>query len=401
MKVICLHHRLGGLTSHHFNEAHGLREELARRRIELALLVSTHAQPDVVAQLRAKAVFDDPTFRTEWSFEERSRRFAAMLHEHVDPIVKRDDRVLLTIATQLEAHALLRWLQELPSKKKPWIVILFLSDRWNRVAGEEHERQIAELRLLADAVRLSPHANRIIFLAATDLLAAELTDLLGTPVAEAPLPLRYAAPALAPAPTRPLPRVAILGGTRREKGSHRVAGIVRACRDRVEVEFLIELANDTLPPEDVRNLAAVAEEPNVIAIRDPMTLPQYHAALQSADVVLCPYDVVPYRIRTSGVFAEAVACGKPLVVSPGTWMAREIDEGRAAGIVAESIEEESFAAAIAQCIASLASLRQAAATLAPSWRRNVSVAAFIDVVERSITMRGGPPARPPARWWRR
>jgi len=168
-----------------------------------------------------------------------------------------------------------------------------------------------------------------------------------------------------------------------------------------EVEFLIELANDTLPPEDVRTLTAVAEEPNVIAIRDPMTLPQYHAALQSADVVLCPYDIVPYRIRTSGVFAEAVAYGKPIVVSPGTWMAREIDEGRAAGIVAESVEEESFANAIAQCIASLESLRQTATTLAPEWRRRVSVAAFIEVMERSITMRGGPPARPPAKWWRR
>src|SRR5258708_32933133 len=80
MKVICIHHRLVGYSSHHFNEAHGLMRELGRRGRELILLVNVQASPRIVAELNADAVLDDPTFRLEWSFEVRSRRFKDVLH---------------------------------------------------------------------------------------------------------------------------------------------------------------------------------------------------------------------------------------------------------------------------------------------------------------------------------
>jgi hypothetical protein len=132
MKVICIHHRLAGFTSHHFNESLGFIHEFGRRGTEFLLLISIHARADIAAALHARAVLDDPTFRMEWSFAERSRRFVAMLHAQIDAELNANDCVLLTISTQLEAHALTCWLQELPPDKKPWIVVLFLSDRWNR-----------------------------------------------------------------------------------------------------------------------------------------------------------------------------------------------------------------------------------------------------------------------------
>src|SRR5215216_7521580 len=60
------------------------------------------------------------------------------------------------------------------------------------------------------------------------------------------------------------------------------------------------------PPKKSKNLH-IAEEPQVIVIREPMSLPEYKAALNSADIGLFPYEIIPYRKRTSGIFAEAVA----------------------------------------------------------------------------------------------
>src|ERR1700687_3915019 len=104
MKVICIHPRFAGFSSHHFNESLGLLQEFNRRGREFLLLINVHASPQIVAQLDARAVLDDPTFRMEWSFKERSDRFLAMLHAQIEAHLNADDWVLITVSTQLEAH---------------------------------------------------------------------------------------------------------------------------------------------------------------------------------------------------------------------------------------------------------------------------------------------------------
>ncbi len=395
MKVICLHHRLGGFVSHHFNEAVAFREELARRGTKFVLLVHKKVERPIVKALDARAVLDDdPTFRLEWSFEERTQRFVDMLHEHVDRRVSSGDRVLITIATQVEAHALVRWLQELPRRKKPWIVATFLSDRWNRSTSEEYERQMAELRTVRATIATlcDEDRQRLIFLSVTDRLAADLRDLLGVPVAYAPMPMAYPDPQPHPASSRP--RVAILGGTRNEKGSYRIPDIIRACRSRVDVEFLVHVTNNSLSAEAHAKLTALAGEPHVTILERPLTLDEYNAALQSADLSLFPYEVIPYTKRSSGVFAEAVALNKPVLATRGTWMATQIEEGRAAGLVFDP-DPDSIADSIARCVADLDIYRRSAESLSAAWREAVSVTTYVDILESQIASR--PPIR--RRWW--
>jgi glycosyltransferase involved in cell wall biosynthesis len=410
MNVICIHPRLAGLTSHHFNEAQGFVEEFARRGSSFELLVSVHAPPPIVAELGAHPVLDDPTFRMEWSFEVRSDRFLAMLHEHLDHRTTADHCVLITVSTQLEAHALTRWVASRPAARKPWVVVLFLSDRWNRSGQAEYERQAAEFRELAASVAgLSPmDAHRLMFFAVTEPLAGELTGLIGTPVTVAPMPIpcvdpkRYLAAGRHPGP----PRVAILGGLRAEKGSYLVPSVVRACRSQVLVEFLVHLTNNTLTEAALEKLACVADEPDVTVVDHPMTRPEYYGAIASADLGLFPYEVIPYRKRSSGVFAEMVSFGKPVVATRGTWLAQQIEEGRAAGRIFGSLEPTSIARAIASCVDDLEQLTWSARRLSPEWRRTTSLPAFIDLMETTVAARSrsGRPAGTRRRllsWWPR
>lgn len=391
MKVICIHPRFAGFTSHHFNESHGFIQEFRRRGTEFHLLINVHASAQIATQLNARAVLDDPTFRLEWSFRERSIRFLAMLHAQIDADLKANDCVLITVSTQLEAHALTRWLQELPLDKKPWIVIFILSDRWNRSGREEYERQIAEFRTLNAAISsLAPEdAHRLIFCAPTRLLSEELSGLLGAKVNLAPIALPYGDPVLysSARPNPHLPRVAVLGGTRREKGSHLLPDIIRACRSRVQVEFLVHLANNTLTAEEAEKLSHIAEEPQVIVIREAMSLREYYVALNSADIGLFSYEVLPYRKRTSGVFAEMVAYGKPVLATRGTWMAEQIEAGCAAGKIFEDLEPDSIAQVIARCVMDLKSLRHSAQALGIEWRKKICLSAFVDFMEEQIALR--------------
>ncbi len=393
MKFICIHPRFGGFTSHHFNESHGFMREFDRRGKEFLLLINVRASAQIVAELHARPVIDDPTFRIEWSFEERSRRFLEMLHSQVDADLNANDCVMITVASQLEAHALTCWLQELPRDIKPWVVILIIGDRWNRSGREEYERQIAEFRILQAAISsLAPEdARRMIFGTTTDLLAEELRGLLGTQVDVVPIPMAYGDPALYPSakPNSHLPRVSVLGGTRREKGSCLMPDIVRVCRSHVRVEFLIQLVNNTLTVEEVKDLARIAKEPHVTVIREPLPMPEYNIALNSADIALFPYEIIPYRKRTSGVFAEAVAYGKPVVAPRGTWMAEQIEAGRAVGTIFEDLKAESIAQALACCVANLGPLRQSAQAKSIEWRKKFCLSAFVDYLEEQIALRSG------------
>lgn len=391
MRVIGIHPRFASLTSHHYNESYGLKREFERRGVEFLLLINRQASPQIVADLQARPVIDDPTFRLEWSFEERTQRFVALLQALVAPELRAGDCVLITVATQLEAHALARWLQALPPSRKPWVAIMFLSDRWNRAGRAEYERQIAEFRTLsATLASLAPEdQRRLIFCTLTDLLAEELGGLLGLPLDVVPMPLPHDDPEPASWPARrpQLPRVALLGGTRREKGSYLIPAIIRACRAYAPVEFLVQLANDTLTPAEIEQLAQIEAEPHVTLIREPMTLPEYQRALQSADLALFPYEIIPYRKRTSGVFAEAVGYGKLVVAPRGTWMAEQIEAGHAAGAIFEALEPDTIAQAIAGCLAKRTTLEPLAQALGAAWRERSSLALFADYLEEQIAIR--------------
>ena len=393
-KVILIHHRLSSLSGHRYTEAVASLEEYGRRGRKVLLFISRLAGPEIVQKLGAQAVLDDPTFRLEWSFEERTRLFTEMLHTHITPLVEADDRVYLTVATQLEANALARWLRELPVQKKPWVVTVFLSDRWNRSGPVEYERQIAEFRTLSEELKkLSATENqKLLFFSVNQELADEIGQLAGMDVGLVPMPLRYE-----PSPADDVqnqasgayfvPVVAVLGGMRPEKGSHRIPGIVRASAGSVDVRFKIQMVNEGLTPEDYAAARELANEPSVMAIPGELDLEEYAEAMKSSDLAIFPYEIIPYRQRTSAVFAEAVAYGKPAIVPAGTWLARQIEEGRAVGIICRDLSPAGYAREIAACVAKLPQLTREAQAISKRWMESISMTKFTEIIEEEISRR--------------
>jgi len=400
VQLIGILHRLAGRTGHRFNQALGLEEEALRRGLAPLLLIHADAEPEVRAALpRARAVLHDPVFRPDRSFDERTAEFAAMLHAHLDASVRRGDRVLMTIATQCEARALAVWLRDLPARRKPWILVLFPSDRWNRGGAAERERQVAELEVLGAEVRALSAADRrrLLLASHTRGLAAELAGIVGAPFAVAPMleDPRELAPA-AGSPAHP-PRIAVLGGARREKGSHRVRAIAAACRRRAAARFLVQIANETLTAGELAELEGIAGDSGVEVLRGPLGREEYSRALRESDLLLLPYDRLPYRQRPSGILSEAVLGGLPVVVPRGTWLAEQVETGTAAGVVYGDVageregdgEIEATAEAVALALADLAALRARARSLAHGWRRAHSPGTFLDWLEGEIARREG------------
>ena len=393
LRQISIQHRLAGMGGHRFHQAMGCWESALRRGMEPVLFMNADADPAVRAALPAgRAVLRDPVFRLDLSFDERTALFVRLLHEHVDPVVRRDDRVLMTVATQCEARALATWLAELPAGKRPWILCLFPSDRWNRQGPAERERQVAELRTFAaELAARGPQARcRILFATHTPGLRDELAALLDAQVLLSPM--TEVDPGLAPARPAPdtagrPPRIAVVGGARPEKGFDRLPAIVRASRERTSAVFLVQLFNEQLTPDAWAELCRLAEEPGVEAARGQLDRAGYLALLAAADLMLLPYARIPYRQRASGILSEAILAGLPVVVPSGTWLSQQVESGAAAGVVYEGDEPASVAAAVAGCIAGLPALAPLARERAPAWRRSHSLDAFLDWLEREIATR--------------
>jgi hypothetical protein len=392
-RLISFHHRLDGMTGHRYPEALGLLAAAPARGMDFTLLMNENADASVRAAFpQALAVLHCPVFRKDSSFDERTADFVAMLHRHMDPLVRMDDRLLVTTATQCEVRALTAWIARTPANKRPWVLALFHSDRWNRYGAQERDRQVGEFKVVASELAgLDPDAARRLLIAGTaEELCLEVGGLLATPVRLAPQVLPgngYVPPpersANAPA------MVGILGGARPEKGSHLIPAIIGEGRRLGPVDFTVQLANEQLPEPDFARLCALAAEPGVRVARGPLDQATYRSLLASCDLLLLPYDRLCYRQRTSGIFVEAAFTGRPVVVPAETWMGREVAAGTAAGIAYEGDDAAAIAQAVIRASHTLDALAARAKERAADWQRTMTLDAFLDWLESAIADQAG------------
>jgi glycosyltransferase involved in cell wall biosynthesis len=379
------------MTGHRYNEALALLSAASRRGMPSLLLISAHADAAVRGALPgARAVLHDPVFRSDLSFDERTSAFVALLREHVEPELGQDDRLLLTVATQCESRALTVWLASLPKRKRPWTLVLALSDRWNRHGPAERERQLAEFRALAAdlaAVGNDAWRRRLIFAAITKGLSDELTTLLNTPVLQVPMAIKV--DTMIPGPARAArrnPVVGFVGGMREEKGSDRIPAIIAACRRHGEVDFVLQLANELLPQDTFGELCNLCGERGILGVRGPLDCGPYRDMFAGLDLVVLPYSRINYKHRTSSILVEAALMALPAVVPDRTWLADQVAAGTVAGILYEGEDCESIAAAVMRCIADLPALSARARALGPLLRQRHGIEPLFDWLEDRISV---------------
>ena len=73
----------------------------------------------------------------------------------------------------------------------------------------------------------------------------------------------------------------------------------------------------------------------VTLLCEPLDPTAYQGLIEDADIAVLPYDPVHYHARCSGVLLEMLACGVPVIVPAGGWMAEQV-EASGAGRVASS-----------------------------------------------------------------
>lgn len=123
----------------------------------------------------------------------------------------------------------------------------------------------------------------------------------------------------------------------------------------------------------------------LVHISYPLPAAAYANLLRNADIGLLGYSLTNYASTHSGVLAEFLATGVPVVATDQTWMARELvavagGAEQASGCVASTPAE--FADALRAIANDIDLYRARAARIAPTYAAKNSADALLDIITR-------------------
>lgn len=382
MSLFVIEDALRSLQGRAWHEALGIREACRRRRLPARFYVAAGADAALAAELDAAAVLpaDGDTGRDGFwghidGFVERGNRFASACRHLRRDGIKNDDELWLPSVTPAAAYGTGLWAREAGADFVPRIVLNVVFDDFLDRDGRYNDR--ASLYRTAAAQLAAAAGDRVLWTANSEAIRAVLATLIDADVRLFPMPMGYDTDdrngSRGQSDGDRL-RIAILGEHRAEKGARLAAQVVRAAPAGHDFFVQTGLARSSSRDE----LADLAVLPSVEVHRGGLDRREYLAALRSCDAVLLPYDRRSYARRTSGVFAEAVGFGKPVVVPAGTWMSERIARGEAVGIPFYEPTVDSVLGALRRVRVQRTALERRAAEVQSAWRRRHSADAYLD-----------------------
>jgi glycosyltransferase involved in cell wall biosynthesis len=371
-------------NGHHFTVDLALADEAARRGMRAETLANQAVAPDVLAALPAcRPVFAFSLYR--WQDYREALALAANLVSHNEDMenglhqalgpVEAGDLILVHTISALHLTGLYLWFHALPPPRPGLCIILRFPPEYgipapdHALARGAFQSALGRWRDLADPGVLIATDN--------DALGRLYEDLAGLKVPVLPIPMRYGPPPTDTAPGSP-PRLTWLGGMRGEKGAYPLLSALLAERHRLGgVHFTLQAAGSAGDPFFDQVERAL---PEADFIRHSLDDADYLALLAASDGILVPYDPAHYDLRTSHIFLEALASGKPVLTTAGTWMDRELARFGDPGLRAPGFDAAAIGTALTAFAGRLGPLRLKAAAAAEACRAAHNPARFLDAI---------------------
>lgn len=254
--------------------------------------------------------------------------------------VGRDDHVFMPTAHGRELLAVQRLVNVLGDDNAPLFHLEFRHTLELSEAPAPPHPYTTCHRIYFEHFRRQPQHPRIRLYTDTEELTEEYSDVSGLCFATVPVPFRVGL--LREHKRRPGETLclAYFGDVRDEKGFHWLPDLIDALRDDDlvpgKVRFIIQasLGAPQYNPKSVtaleRLLAEESEHITLVGTDGPLSPEEYYRLFSETDLLLCPYDPLAYRRRSSGTFTEAIAAAIPTVVPRNTWLERHQPPGAGA-----------------------------------------------------------------------
>jgi glycosyltransferase involved in cell wall biosynthesis len=386
--------QLLGLDGHYFHYCEEAVRELSRREIPVSIRGRQGCRL-VCAGVPVQPLFSRDIFQEAWSdatiwalenYQNLNRAFLAELLQLRPEEFSADDVVFFPSLIENQLHGVAQWLGRLPAGQRPAVIVLlrFLNQAMDYMRARPHHELIS-LHYRHAARALLAAQPRSLLCADTAEMAAAYREITGLPVRQVPIamePFAAGAPTAAPAAGRGA-TVVFLGHTSKLRGFHHLPPIIeRAARELPAVRFVVQLQSRAAAQHEhlepvLQGLDRLAGN-NLRLVEGPLPSDGYFSLLGEADVVLLPYAPQFYGHCSSGIFAEAAAAGKVIVVPAGTVGARQGEEYGLGVVVAAGWNPKSLGEAVVHAVRQLPALRAKATAAAGRFRQEQGARAFWD-----------------------
>jgi glycosyltransferase involved in cell wall biosynthesis len=264
------------------------------------------------------------------------------------------------------------WLESLPRERAPSVVLILHFTAFP--SPEKNDGTVDMYREAFERIERSPLRHGFVLMADSMALIDEYSSISALNFVLAPIPHVARAPVETAKPPRwsndPIV-LSYLGEARHNKGFHLLPAMIRGIRDsELSSRVSFHLQTFCHDPTEFFYPAAMGKiDPHdAILIPDELDEAGYQGMMEQADVILAPYLLENYHRQTSGIFAEALALGKPTVVSRGTWMARELNR-YGGGRACVPNDPRDFLDVCMSVVRDFDDLRVEAQTAARAWNR--------------------------------
>jgi glycosyltransferase involved in cell wall biosynthesis len=264
-------------------------------------------------------------------FGKDTRRLFRHLH------LEEGDIVFIPTLSEVEMQGLLQYFRKDPNSTKASWHLLF---RRNIHVGREPEYQeqgnsLRPLKMAFHKFHEDLTEQKVYFYTDTERLTAQYNCLHVTRFRTLPIPISRELQDMSHRRSERTPlRIIYVGDARKEKGYHYLPQIVQDLwADYVEtgkVVFTFQ-SNFNIPEGELEAVIARSQlegfpKDKVRLITEPLSTEGYRDLLLSGDINLLLYERDNYYARSSGILAESLSAGIPVIVPAGTWMAEQFIE---------------------------------------------------------------------------
>jgi len=382
-------------SGHYAAYLESFRDEVIRRGLTLRVLANRKVGPRIQSALAAEPVFRYDLFhafpRARWM----GRIPAPILSNSAHFVDLRtglrgaDRRSLVFVPTIDHRHMLAwGWWLSLRSRGRLPHVVMLLRYNYTEFVGQLRWRP--EVRWARRALRLLERAahGRLRLATDSERLAEEYRELTGLDIEVFPIPhtddvVHHRAASRTDESARL--RFVSLGDARTAKGFAVLAEAIKLLHARGQadgIEFVLQsrvVAAGQDAARTARNELAARAFDNVALVDEELERGAYLDLLYGADVVVIPYSRQLYISRTSGPFCEALAAGKPVIVTDDTWMSDQLS-GRGAGVTVADGDPADLVRAILETRDRHRELSDRAAKARAAWVEIHNPVGFVDAL---------------------
>jgi hypothetical protein len=391
VRIFLIQHGLKDRHAHFFGETLGWNQVFRQRRVDCRLFVHKDAEPSVLTECLGQPLFSfqpgervmkDPISDRLEGFFRYSAEFqtgCAAMGGQIDS----QDVVIVAFSTDREVYGVSRWLRTMPRRRRPCVIFIFLTPDFRWEIGEDRETVTGDISFHRFAAnQMAEVSDRFLILASNEKLRRALSGAFNQRCEVAPIPLVYFAAEDVPGrpddPEWSPAHIGVLGEYRSEKGTVLLPEIVARFRRKCPGhKIFLQVQNDTQAGLIQEKLGgAVGVEIHI----GHLSQQSYIRRLEMLDILLLPYKPKRYSIRTSGIFAEAVAYGVVPVVPDNTWMSDQLAAERGSGVTFPDASVEGITNALISASERFPELKKDALARSGAWRAEQSTYALWDKI---------------------